>query len=42
MTKEAAGVRLPMLRSRQLVEGPDRAPARSYLRAVGFTDEDFE
>jgi dihydroxy-acid dehydratase len=24
------------------VEGPDRAPARSYLRAVGFTDEDFD
>jgi dihydroxy-acid dehydratase len=33
---------LPMLRSRQLVDGPDRAPARSYLRSVGFADEDFD
>jgi dihydroxy-acid dehydratase len=31
-----------MTGSRQLLVGPDRAPARSYLRAVGFTDEDFE
>jgi dihydroxy-acid dehydratase len=36
------GTRLPALRSRQLVEGPDRAPARSYLRSVGFGDEDFD
>jgi dihydroxy-acid dehydratase len=36
------GKRLPQLASRQLVHGPDRAPARSYLRAVGFTDEDFD
>ena len=35
------GAPLPTLKSRQLVEGPDRAPARSYLRAVGFSDEDF-
>jgi dihydroxy-acid dehydratase len=35
------GKRLPALRSRQLVDGPDRAPARSYLRSVGFGDEDF-
>jgi dihydroxy-acid dehydratase len=41
MTKEAAGMRLPML-SRQLVEGPDRAAARAMLRAVGFEDEDFD
>ena len=24
-----------------VVDGNDRAPARSMLRAVGFTDEDF-
>jgi dihydroxy-acid dehydratase len=42
MTKNSGGVKLPMLGSRALLEGPDRAPARSYLRAVGFTDEDFE
>ena len=29
-------------RSSTLLDGPDRAPARSYLRAVGFTDEDFK
>ena len=32
----------PMLRSRQLLEGPSRAPARAMLRAVGLEDEDFE
>jgi len=42
MTTTSKGVKLPALRSRQLLEGPDRAPARSYLRAVGFGDEDFE
>src|SRR3954468_22226349 len=26
-------------RSRALTEGPERAPARSYLKAVGFDDE---
>ena len=31
-----------MLPSRQLLEGPDRAPARAMLRAVGLSDEDFE
>jgi dihydroxy-acid dehydratase len=31
-------LRLP---SRTLLEGPDRAPARSMLRAVGLGDEDF-
>jgi len=25
-----------------VVDGPDRAPSRSMLRAVGFTDEDFD
>ena len=30
------------LRSRTMLSGPDRAPARSMLRAVGLTDEDFE
>ena len=25
-----------------VVDGNDRAPARSMLRAVGFTDEDFQ
>jgi dihydroxy-acid dehydratase len=42
MTDETAGVRLPMLSSRQLLEGPDRAPARAMLRAVGLGDEDFD
>lgn len=28
--------------SSQVVDGPDRAPSRSMLRAVGFNDEDFE
>ena len=35
-------MKLPMLRSRQLLEGPARAPARAMLRAVGLEDEDFE
>lgn len=30
------------LRSRVLVEGPSRAPARAMLRAVGLEDADFE
>lgn len=30
------------LPSRTLLSGPDRAPARAMLRAVGLTDEDFE
>jgi dihydroxy-acid dehydratase len=29
-------------RSRDVTEGPERAPARSYLRAMGLTDEDIE
>ncbi len=28
-------------RSRDVTEGPQRAPARAMLRAVGFSDEDF-
>ena len=28
-------------RSTDVTEGPERAPARSYLRAVGFEEEDF-
>jgi dihydroxy-acid dehydratase len=29
-------------RSRTLLDGRDRAPARSYLKAIGFTDEDLK
>ena len=28
--------------SRTLLDGPDRAPARSYFKAVGFSDEESE
>lgn len=35
-------MKLHMLRSRQLLEGPARAPARAMLRAVGLDDDDFE
>lgn len=28
--------------SRELLDGPDRAPARSYFKAVGFNDEDLK
>jgi dihydroxy-acid dehydratase len=31
----------PRHKSRIILEGPDRAPARSYLKAVGFTDQDL-
>jgi len=31
----------PRHRSRALYEGRDRSPARSYLKAIGFTDEDI-
>ncbi|MEL6184219.1 MAG: dihydroxy-acid dehydratase, partial [Myxococcota bacterium] len=37
-TPEAPGRR----HSRVIVDGPERAPARGMLRAVGFRDEDFE
>ena len=30
------------LKSRALLDGPDRAPARAMLKAVGFTDEDLK
>jgi len=29
-------------RSRDVTEGPERAPARAMLRAVGFTEDDFQ
>jgi dihydroxy-acid dehydratase len=29
-------------KSRRLVDGPDRAPARSYFKAIGLTDEDLQ
>ncbi|MCX6933538.1 MAG: dihydroxy-acid dehydratase, partial [Verrucomicrobia bacterium] len=32
----------PRTHSSVIVDGNDRAPARSMLRAVGFTDEDFK
>jgi dihydroxy-acid dehydratase len=32
----------PRARSRKLVDGPDRAPARSYFKAIGLTDEDLK
>ena len=31
----------PRHRSRILLDGRDRAPARSYLKAIGFTDQDL-
>ena len=31
----------PRHRSRDVTEGPQRAPARAMLRAVGFTEDDF-
>src|SRR5438093_368475 len=31
----------PKPRSRDLVDGPGRAPARAMLKAVGFTDDDL-
>ena len=36
----AGGSRRP--RSTQVTEGPERAPARAMLRAVGFSEDDFE
>jgi dihydroxy-acid dehydratase len=32
----------PRSRSRVMIDGPDRAPARSMMRAVGYTDDDFK
>ncbi len=37
--RKLRAIRLP---SRTVLEGPDRAPARAMLRAVGLGDEDFE
>jgi dihydroxy-acid dehydratase len=31
----------PRHKSRTILEGPDRAPARSYFKAIGFTDADL-
>ncbi|MBI4390568.1 MAG: dihydroxy-acid dehydratase, partial [candidate division NC10 bacterium] len=31
----------PKHRSRLITEGPDRAPARTYFKAIGFKDEDL-
>ena len=31
----------PRHKSRVLLEGPDRAPARAMMKAVGFSDEDL-
>ena len=31
----------PRQRSTEVTEGYERAPARSMLRAIGFTDDDF-
>ena len=28
-------------RSRAITQGPNRAPARAMLKAIGFTDEDL-
>jgi dihydroxy-acid dehydratase len=32
----------PKLRSKDITEGPERAPNRSMLRAIGYTSQDFE
>ena len=32
----------PKQRSRVITEGPERAPARSYLKAIGLTDDDIK
>jgi dihydroxy-acid dehydratase len=34
--------RIDRPRSRELTEGPERAPARAMLRAVGFSEDDFD
>ena len=38
---EPTGQPDPRHRSRTLVDGPDRAPARSYFRSVGLSSEDL-
>ena len=32
----------PRARSRKILDGPDRAPARAYYRGIGFDDEAFK
>jgi dihydroxy-acid dehydratase len=39
---DAAKVRNTLATSRVLLEGPARAPARSYLRNIGYNSEDLE
>src|SRR5712691_2793163 len=36
-----SSVDIKKLRSRAIVEGPDRAAARSYLYGIGLTDDDL-
>jgi dihydroxy-acid dehydratase len=31
----------PKHKSQVILEGPDRAPARSYLKGIGFSEEDL-
>src|SRR4051794_11899956 len=31
----------PRERSRVIIDGPERAPARSYFKSIGFTDDDL-
>ena len=31
----------PRSKSRVLLDGPDRAPARAMMKAVGFSDQDL-
>ena len=41
MTTTAKNLKLKH-RSKEITEGPDRAPARSYLWAMGLTQEDMD
>ncbi|MFC6736785.1 dihydroxy-acid dehydratase, partial [Halolamina salina] len=38
---DSAGEKPPNLRSREVTEGPERAPHRSMFRAMGFDDDDL-
>ncbi len=42
MSQQEEPRNLRKARSAEMTEGPSRTPNRSMLRAVGFTDEDFE
>ncbi|PZC43514.1 MAG: dihydroxy-acid dehydratase [Chloroflexi bacterium] len=42
MTTNTKKLKLLKHKSAKVSLGPDRAPARSMLRAVGLTDEDME